>query len=215
MENKNKEVWKKWWFWVIVIVIFSALLFTESDNTINNNEIIEENDNSLESNITQIEEETELNSELFGDSDDKKNYFFNNEKIMRKFILAYNEKANVKITDVEWKNNHQMANIKFKDMSAEFNTGSDVGFLIEFEFENGKENINQYKALIKDIIFTFDSKVREDTFNEAFNNAQNNQYSPSKVTDYIVITMHYSEEQIGYKSGDRYYIEITCSNYNK
>ena len=75
--------------------------------------------------------------------------------------------------------------------------------------------IKQYKALIKDMIFVFDSNVKEDTFNESFDNAQSNQYNPSKVTDNTAITMHYSEDQVGYKSGDRYYIDITCSNYNK
>ena len=123
---KNKEVWKKWWFWVIVIVIFFVLPFAETDDTVSNNEIIEENNSSTDSNIVQTEE-SELKSELFGDSNDKKNYFFNNEK------------ANVKITNVDWKNNHQMADIRFDNMSVEFNKGSDVGFLIEFEFENEKK----------------------------------------------------------------------------
>lgn len=193
-----------------VVTLFILTGCSESVPNESETNITEENNSS----IVQTEE-SELKSELFGDSDDKKNYYFNNEKTIRKFVLAYNEKANVKITNVEWKNNHKIADIRFDNMSAKFNTGSDVGFLIEFEFENGKEMINQYKELIKDIIFTFDSNVQEDTFNESFNNAQSNQYNPSKVTDNIAITMHYSKDQVGYKSGDRYYIDVTCSNYNK
>jgi len=212
MKNKNKEVWKKWWFWVIAIVIFGVLLLRENENTVSNNEITEENNSIIDSNAVQTEE---LKSELFGDYDDKKNHFFNHEKTIRKFVLTYNEKADVKITNVDWKNNHKMADVRFDNMSDEFNTGSEEEVLIGFEFENGKEMINQYKALIKDIIFVFDSNVQEDTFNESFNNAQTNQYNPCKITDNITITMHYSKEQVGYKSGDRYYIDITCSNYNK
>lgn len=212
MDNKSKVVWKKWWFWVIVILIVFSLLFTKNDDTLSNNETIEKN-NNIDNNEEQMKEE--LKSELFGDSDEKENYFFNNEKTIRTFVLAYNKKANAKITNVDWRNNHQMADIKFDIMSAIFNTGSDVGFLIEFEFGNGKEMINQYKELIKDIIFTFDSNVQEESFNASFNNAHSNQYNPSKVTDNITITIHYSKDQVGYKSGDRYYIDITCSNYNK
>lgn len=138
-----------------------------------------------------------------------------NEKTIRKFVLEYNEKASIKITNVDWINNHQMANIKFDNMSAKFNTGNDVGFLIEFEFENGNEMIDQYKGLIKDMILIFDQNVQEDEFNEAFSKAQSNQYTPSKVSDNINITIHYNEEQVGFASGDRYYIDVTCSNYNE
>lgn len=203
---KNKELWKKWWFWVI-IAIFCVLPFATNDDK-------KENNSTTDSNIEETEE-SKLKSDLFGDSDDKANYFFDNEKTIRKFVLAYNEKANVKITNVTWTNNHKIANIRFDNMQAKFNTGSDTGFLIEFEFGNGKEMINNYKVLIKDIILTFDSDVQEDKFNESFNNALTNQQLLIKVTDNISISVHYSKDQVGYKSGDRYYIDITCINYNK
>lgn len=210
---EDKKVWKKWWFWVIVAVIIFVLPFAETDNKVENNEIKQE-ENNIDSSVVQTEED-ELKSELFGDSDDKTNYFFNNEKTIRKFVLAYNENANIKITNVDWVNSHSIADVKFDNMSARLNSGTDNGFLIEFEFTNGEKMINQYKEVIKDLIFVFDSNVQEDTFNEAFNNAQTNQHNPINVTDNISIKMHYSKEQVGYKSGDRYYIDITCSNYNK
>ena len=35
----------------------------------------------------------------------------------------------VKITNVDWKNNHKMADVRFDNMSAEFNTVSEDVFL--------------------------------------------------------------------------------------
>lgn len=196
----------------IILIVFLVLLVTITGCGTQSTNI----DNNKDTNIESTKNEDEnLKSELFGDSEDKKNYYFNNEKTIRKFILSYNEFAKTKVNKVEWKNNHQIAYVYFNEMSAKFNTGGNVGFLIEFEFTNGKEMLNTYKEIIQDLILTFDSSIPKETFNESFNNAELNQYKPTMLTDNISITMHYSEEQVGYKSGDRYYIDITCSNYNK
>ena len=60
--------------------------------------------------------------------------------------------ANIKITNVDWVNSHSIADVKFDNMSARLNSGTDNGFLIEFEFTNGEKMINQYKEVIKDLI---------------------------------------------------------------
>ena len=196
---------------MIILIVFFIILLTITGCGNQNTDV---NNNNTNVNETKNDEET-LKSEIFGDSEDKENYYFNNEKTIRKFILSYNENAKTKVNKVEWKNNHQIAYVYFNEMSAKFNTGANVGFLIEFEFTNGKEMLNVYKEIIQDLILSFDSSITNEEFNESFNNAQINQYKATMITDNISITMHYSEEQVGYKSGDRYYIDITCSNYNK
>lgn len=171
--------------------------------------------NSTENNIENKNEEEYLRNELFGDKEGKNNPYFQNEKTIRKFVLEYNQNAKSKITKVEWHKNHQIANVKFDDFSAKLNSSSNVGFLVEFEFTNGKAIIGQYKEIIKELIYVFDSDLAEEKFNEAFNNANINQYTSVNVTNNISITMHYNENQVGYLSGDRYFIDISCSDYNK
>lgn len=140
---------------------------------------------------------------------------FENEKLIRKFVLAYNNLSSNKIIEVNWKNNHQISNVSFGNMNAKLNSGSSLGFLVEFEFGTGKEMIESYKSVIKDMVLVFDSSVSEETFNQAFENADTNQYKETNITDNIIIKMHYSKDQVGYASGDRYYIDLKCTNYNK
>lgn len=211
-KNNNKEIWKKWWFWLIIAIIL-VVPFIESENTEENN-IIEDNNISTSNEIVQTEK-SELSSELFGDLADKKNYFFDAEKTIRKFVLEYNEKANVKVTNVEWVKNHSIADVKFNNMSARLNSSAENGFLCEFEFTNGKKMIDEYKKLIKDIVYVFDSTVKEEVFDKAFNNAKVNENKEIKITENIIIKMHYNKEQVGFLSGDRYFIDITCGNYDK
>ena len=109
--------------------------------------------------------------------------------------------------------NHQISNVTIGNMNAKLNSGSSLGFLVEFEFGNGKETIDLYKSVIKDMILVFDSSVSEETFNKAFETANANQYKEINVTDNIIIKMHYSKDQVGYASGDRYYIDLNCINY--
>ena len=206
MDNKKRNI-------IIIVGVIIILSVLYNIGTENNSNKPSENSENIQ-NKTQSEED-KLKSELFGDKEDKTNYYFENEKTIRKFVLAYNEKSLNKIAEVNWKNNHQISNISINNMSAKLNSGSSLGFLVEFEFGNGKEMIESYKSVIKDMVSVFDSNVSEETFNQAFENANTNQYKETNITENIIIKMHYSKDQVGYASGDRYYIDLNCTNYNK
>lgn len=172
---------------------------------------------STNNNSTEVQEEVqEISDELkaiFGDEDGKKNYFLDNEKTIRKFVTDYNDIASKKVTKVEWEKNHQIATLKFDDLSGKINTGSGVGFLIEFQFSNGKSKLNDYKLLIKDIFKVIDNLYTDDSFEKAFNEALNNEYESIAINENNSITLHYNEEPVGYLQGDIYFIDISSKSY--
>lgn len=191
----------------IVMVLGITGCSTDTPNKLDN-----KNNSSIEKQEEQKEETEELNA-IFGDEEGKTNYYLNNEKTIRKFVTEYNIIASKKVSKVDWTKNHQIATLKFDDLSGKINTGSNVGFLIEFQFGDGKAKLNDYKLLIKDIFKTIDKSYSDDSFETAFNEAIKNEYKTIDINDNTSITIHYNEEPIGYLQGDIYFIDITSKKY--
>lgn len=157
--------------------------------------------------------EREKLERIFGDTPGKENYFFDNEKTIRRFVTEYNKINTNKVSEVDWEKNHTIAKLKFNGMSARVLSGTSFGFLIECEFGNGKSKIDDYKVLVKNMVKVLDNSIQDNDFDEAFNEANKNNLKDIKINDNTWININYNEDQVGYLVGDYYFIDVTVKNY--
>lgn len=151
----------------------------------------------------QISETPEATSE--------KNPYADNEQVIRKFVEHYNKQNKQQITDIEWKNNHTIANISFDDKFGYVNTGRAPIFTVEFEFTNGIELVDTYDEIIKNIISVLESTLTDSEIIDAIQQAKNNDQQYIRLGNNTSIQYHYVESAVGFQSGNRYMISITSS----
>lgn len=195
-------------------IIFLAFAMITGEDT-SKIDVAKKVDSKVE--VSRLENENETNAilvneyeKLLGKVDN--NPFYENEKKIRKFVTEYNELSNIDITSIEWKNNHKIANVKFQAGSGKLNSDAyENSFLLEFEFADGKNKIDSYEKIFRDVIKVFDLTVSDLEIENAFIEARESKVS--KIREGISIKYNYIEEQIGYKQGDTYIIEMRFSDY--
>lgn len=150
---------------------------------------------------------------IFGDTPGKVSAYINNEKTIRRFVTEYNKINTNKVSEVDWEKNHTIAKLKFDGMSVRVLSGTSSGFLIQCEFGSGKTRVKDYKELVKNMVKVLDSSVKDEDFDEAFNEADMNNLKDIKINDNTWINVNYNEGQVGYLAGDYYFIDVTVKKY--
>lgn len=150
---------------------------------------------------------------IFGYEEGEKNYFLDNEEKIRKFVTEYNKSNDNKVNEVKWEKNHTIARLKFDNMSARVLSNTESGFIVECEFNNGKNQVNQYKELLKNIGKVLDKNINDELFNTAFQEADKEQLKDIKITENSFININYNKDAVGFLSADYYFLELKVKNF--
>lgn len=150
---------------------------------------------------------------IFGYEEGQKNYYLDNEEKIRKFVIEYNKSNDNKVNEVKWEKNHTIARLKFDDMSARVLSNTESGFIVECEFSNGKNQINKYKELLKNISKVLDNNINDEAFNTAFQEADKEQLKDIKITENSFININYNKDAVGFLSADYYFLELKVKNF--
>ena len=153
---------------------------------------------------TNVENNDDKYSELFGEKD----AYYSNEKNIRDFVIKYNDSYSNKVNKVEWKNNHKIAQLYFDDENCKINDHSEMGYIFTCQFNNGKAKLSDYESILKDLIKTYDSSISDDIISSGMENGRNNNLKTVNITDKVTIEYNYASEPISIRSGDSYIIEM-------
>ena len=190
--------------WMLYLIIAFAGSASSDTETINNNQLHSDNTQQQEQDIDDNSSDI---SELSPYSE--------NEKIIRLFVEKYNNQNDKDIQDIDWKNNHTIANIKFGNKTGRINSSSGSGFFVDFDFSNGKEAVSEYDLVVKNIVKAVDNTITDEQIYSSIQTAKENDNQFANVCDEISVKYHYVETPVGYLPGDRYMVSVTVSNFGE
>lgn len=190
--------------WILFLII--AISGNSDDST--------PNDNSLQTETTQVSQITNNVDETTETIEDSGPYA-KQEKTIKRFVSEFNTISNTPITDIDFRNNHTIAYLVvdgFSDLSIKVNDNSELGFIFTFEFKDGKSSLEKYEDFMSDVVRVFDANIDVE---EKFQEANTNQNTTIYLSDSIFIEYNYIEDAVGFQAADTYIITLTSTDYNK
>ncbi len=201
--------------WLLYIAFFIAVATADTsanatnDPNVSSSEIVNEQVTEQSDIVYNQKIDDTTISEQEDTSDN--NPYADNEQVIRQFVNQYNQQNDQQITDIEWKNNHTVANISFDDKIGDINTSRTPIFSINFDFTNGLTLVDTYDDIINNIVSVLEPSVGDNEINTAIEQAKENDQEFIKIGQNTSIQYHYVELAVGFNSADRYMITISSS----
>ena len=198
---------------IILVFPFIIVMFTgNSETSDNTNNTTENTTNQLEQSNTTLIEDTTQN---IIETTENNSPWANQEKNIRKFVDEFNAISKTPITDIDFRNNHSIAYFvvdDYSDLSIKVNDHNEQGFMLIFEFKNGKASLEKYENFIQYAIKVFDANL---DIGDKLQEANANEDTTINLSNSISVNYHYIKDAVGYQAADTYIITLISTDYNK